>query len=309
MAERVAICVATYRRPVGLERLLLSLNGLRFARTEPAEIEVIVVDNDPGRSAAAVCAAIAPWLRWALRYEHEPRRGVSQARNRALACAMEHADWISFLDDDEEASPHWLDELLYVQATYEADAVAGPVLPRFEERPPAWVAKGHFFDLPRYPTGARMRDCGSGNVLLRTEALRAMPRFFDDRLGLVGGEDTEFFVRFVHTGFSLVWADEALAHEWVPPSRVSARWILQREYRTSLTWSLCERILHPAPAARVGRVAKGFVRIAQGALLLPTALQGRHALVRALRYMARGMGHVAGVAGLEFQEYRVVHGR
>lgn len=309
MPERVAVCIATYRRPRALGRLLLSLDGLAFAAGEAPEVELLVVDNDAEGSAAAVCDAVRPRVRWPLRYVREPRRGISQARNRALACALERADHVAFLDDDQTAAPGWLAELLRVRAAYGADAVAGPVLPRFEDPPPAWVLKGRFFDLPRHPTGHRLAYCGTGNVLLRGAAVAGMEPRFDERLGLAGGEDTDFFLRFTAAGRVLVWADGAVAHEWIPPSRARARWILQREYRRANTWSHCERELLAAPGRRAARAVKGVLRIAQGLALLPLGLGGRHVLVDALRRVWLGAGSLAGVAGLRYQEYRVTHGR
>ena len=49
---RVAICVATYRRPHGLLALLQSLDALVFDGIAP-EVRVIVADNDEAESARA----------------------------------------------------------------------------------------------------------------------------------------------------------------------------------------------------------------------------------------------------------------
>ncbi|UCC32144.1 MAG: glycosyltransferase family 2 protein, partial [Phycisphaerales bacterium] len=111
---RVAVCVITCRRPEGLQRLLRALNALTF-RGDPPDIEVIVVDNDADTSAASVCDLLRRDLNWPLRYEVEPQRGIPFARNRAVACAADTADFVSFIDDDEVPQPSWLDELLAVQ--------------------------------------------------------------------------------------------------------------------------------------------------------------------------------------------------
>jgi succinoglycan biosynthesis protein ExoM len=310
MIERVAICIATYRRPHGLERLLLALDRLEFRDAAPRASQVIVVDNDPDRTAEAVCRRLVPRLRWPLRYEHEPRRGISQARNRLLAAALEQdAQVIAFLDDDEVPEPRWLDEALRGMRELGADAVAGPVVSRFESPAPPWVARGGFFEIRRHPTGTRLSYAGTGNLLLRSEAVRRMERRFDESLGLVGGEDTEFLLRFTGSGSSLVWVDEALVHEWQPPSRVCARWILQREFRRAHTWSHCERMVRPGLRTTCLRTLKGFSRIAEGLALLALSFRGRHAQIRALHTIAKGVGNLAGVAGLQYREYQVTHGR
>ncbi|HEX6911670.1 MAG TPA: glycosyltransferase, partial [Longimicrobium sp.] len=148
---RVAVCVPTHRRPESLRRLLLALDAQALPAPAP-EVEVLVVDNDAAGSARAVAEACAPLLRWPLRYAVEPERGISAARNR-LAALAGGAEWLAWVDDDEEPEPGWLAALLRAAAAHGADAVAGPVLPRFAAPPPPWVLRGRFFHVPRPATG------------------------------------------------------------------------------------------------------------------------------------------------------------
>lgn len=307
---KVAVCAVTYLRPRGLARLLEGLCALRFAGARPPEMEIVVVDNDPARSAEAVCDEWSGRLPWPLRYRHEERRGVSHARNAAVAAAREAgADMMAFIDDDEVPQPGWLSELLRVQAQHGADVVAGPVLPVFEGEVPGWVKRGGFFEAPRLPTGAHKGDPGAGNVLIRMAALRDMPEPFDPRFTLSGGEDTHLFLRLAAAGAVMVWADEAVAHEWTPATRTRARWILQRVYRTANTWSVCEREFHPTLGAAVVRAGKGVARIGIGLATLPVALvRGRAGVVRSLWYVCWGAGNLTGLTRLRFQEYRTIHG-
>src|SRR5579883_1155797 len=108
-APRVAVCIATFRRPEGLRRLLSELQEQTF-HGEPPAVDVVVVDNDEARSAQAVCRD-SPLAR--LHYVHEPRRGIPQARNRAIKTARElGCGLIAFIDDDELPANDWLDQLL-----------------------------------------------------------------------------------------------------------------------------------------------------------------------------------------------------
>jgi GT2 family glycosyltransferase len=307
---KVAVCAVTYLRPRGLARLLEGLCTLRLEGAQPPELEIVVVDNDPARSAEAVCDEWSDRLPWPLRYRHEERRGVSHARNAAVAAAREAgADLMAFIDDDEVPQPGWLSELLRVQARHGADVVAGPVLPVFEGEVPDWVKRGGFFEAPRLPTGTHKRDPGAGNVLIRMAVLGNMPEPFDPRFTLTGGEDTHLFLRLAAAGAVMVWADEAVAHEWTPATRTRARWILQRVYRTANTWSACEREIDPSAGAAAMRVAKGLARIGIGVATLPAALvRGRSGVVRSLWYVCWGAGNLTGLTPLRFQEYRTIHG-
>lgn len=308
--SKVAVCVTTFRRPVGLRRVLQSFAGLTFSKVAAPEVEIVVVDNDPDGSARELCAELGRELSFPLRYVHEAQRGISFARNRAVAAGREGADFIAFIDDDEAAEPRWLDELLHVQASTGADVVSGPVLRHFEGEVPVWVRRGRFFEDPRYATGAAVQDPATNNVLIRVAALQGMDGPFDARFALTGGEDTHLFLRMGRAGRKLVWADEAVVHEWVPQSRANARWLLQRIYRGANTWSICERELDPTPRAVALRVAKGLTRIAMGIGMLPFSwMLGRHMVVRSLWYVCFGAGNLTGLAGLRFYEYRVTHGR
>jgi glycosyltransferase involved in cell wall biosynthesis len=306
---RIAVCVITYRRPEGLKRLLNSLNGLVFDKYPPPDLQIIVVDNDPTGSAQAFCEGAKPYLRWPLRYCVESRRGIPYARNRAIASAGSDIDFVAFVDDDEVPLPSWMDELLYVQHSYDADVVYGAVLPYFVEGVPAWIVKGRFFEhtfvRARYPTGHPLELADTNNVLLRTRVFGGMDKLFDERFALSGGSDTHFFMRVFRAGYKIVWAADARVHDWVPKNRANSRWILQRAYRLGNTRSLCELDLEPSGAGRVVPVIKGVGRIAQGLLLIPISpTQGRHALVGALHKICYGAGRLAGVLGVQYEEYR-----
>jgi succinoglycan biosynthesis protein ExoM len=300
---RVAICVATYRRPQGLTRLLDGIGRLVFANQEP-DLCIVAIDNDPDGSAAEPCRAAAERLRWPVIYLHESRRGISHARNRAVEWAREAADFIAFVDDDEIPHPAWLDQLLTVQGHHDADIVTGPVLSVFEVPVPHWLAQEPAFGRPRFPTGSRVEVARTGNVLIRVAKLGDTFRF-DPRFGLSGGGDTLLFLQLRQAGSSIVWADEAVVDEWVPARRATALWSLKRAFRAGNAWSLCEREVRPSQMVRLLRLAKGMVRVTQGVALLPTAIVlGRQGAVRALRYICLGAGNAAGAMSLRYQAYR-----
>ena len=95
----ISLRVATDRRPSGLRRP----RGSRRQSDPGSEIEVVVVDNDAERSAAAVveeARAELPGLR--LVYAAEPERNIALARNAAVRLAS--GDRFAFIDDDEVPS-------------------------------------------------------------------------------------------------------------------------------------------------------------------------------------------------------------
>jgi glycosyltransferase involved in cell wall biosynthesis len=306
----VSICVATFQRPQGLKRLLQSLNCLKFQKSEQPEIEVVIVDNHASGSAEAIINEIRVEFNWQLKYTIEQRQGISFARNQAIASCAPHTDFIAFIDDDETAEPSWLDELLVVQQKFNADVVWGPNLPKFvEDNVPNWVTKGRFFDPPRYPTGHLLKYAATNNVLIRKKLLEDMNVRFEERFALTGGEDTYLFMSARRAGYKLIWADEAITYEWVPQSRTQMKWILQRGFRGSSTFSICERELYPTISVILLRTTTGLGRIIWGTCLVAASLFGqRHLLVKGLLRICQGSGLISGLAGFQHVEYKTVHG-
>lgn len=307
---RIALCITTYKRPEGLRRLLASVARLDL-RTETDLLDVIVVDNDPKASASGTVEEMSPLHeRATLAHVHEPRRGISQARNRAIDEALSRGgDLVAFLDDDEVAEEGWLCTLLRALDRYGADVVTGPVLTEFEREPPEWVVRGGFFDRMRSPTGTARDRAATGNVLLRASVLRETGLRFDERLGLVGGEDQHFFRRLSAQGGTIVWCDEAVVREFVPSSRVNLRWILKRAFRYGSTTTFTDVRLEGRTRAAVRALAVGGYRVLKGSVLLVlTPVRGRHHGAACLRHIAYGLGHIAGLAGIRPREYKVTHG-
>jgi len=116
-AADVAIIICTRNRLPDLAKCLAALRTQR----SPAG-EVIVVDNSSDGNASDLCAAST-----GIRYVHEPRPGLSHARNTGLSAATRGI--VAFTDDDVTPHPGWTAELARAFADSDADAVTGLVLP------------------------------------------------------------------------------------------------------------------------------------------------------------------------------------
>ena len=134
----MSVCIATYRRPEGLGRLLTSLTEQQGA----PPFDVIVVDNDAQHSGEGV--AIRYCERLNLTYVVEPIRGLSRVRNRAVA--ESRGTFLAFIDDDEWAAPQWLARLAAKAEEYFADVVAGPVTFVFDNKVPEHIRSCSLFN-------------------------------------------------------------------------------------------------------------------------------------------------------------------
>jgi len=300
---RVAICISTFRRQKLVRELLQGIGKLTFCKVPAPELRVIVVDT-PDESGNAREACETTSLPWPVRYVVEPRRGLTYARNRAVA-ESGAVDFVAFIDDDEIPSAEWLDELLWTQAEFKADVVAGPVFPRYAPEVAGWIRAGDFFtSLPR-ATGTRCRSCATHNALAGTQVFTKVPSF-DDSFALSGAEDTDFFLRVARAGYKIVWSQEAMVFEYVSAARGTVAWILRREYQTGNGWVFCEAVLDGRLRTRLLRFCKacGHIVIGLATAVWRSFLLDGAAVLRSLRRVSLGVGMLAAHAGHKFLAYQ-----
>lgn len=305
----VAVAICTFRRPRGLADCLAALERLDTPGLPDAAIRVIVVDNSPEGSAQDIVAGRARASRFRIERVHEPRKGLSSARNAALdaafACGARH---LAFIDDDEVPSPPWLSGHLETLAASGAEASVGPVRPIFAEPPPLWAVEGGFFSASA-PAGMHVVPEGrTNNALLSCAALQAAGIRFDRAFDDLGGEDTAFFRALQARGWTIALAHDALVHEWIPMDRVRVAWLARRWFRTGGVEARLSARGHTGAGGRIVNAARGLVRIGAGSLLVAGHMVtgGRSARSRALARLTtvcRGAGLLASALGVEHREY------
>lgn len=231
-AVEAVVLVPTFRRPAMLADTLASLAGQRGGR----RFAVLVADNDAaGREGLAEAERV--FAGGALGGEAlvEPRQGHCNGCNalfRAARARWPRATYFLMIDDDEVASPDWLDRLVGTAEATGADLVGGPVQSRFTG-PASRAMRSHPVFHPAYArSGPVPRIHGSGNFLIRQAALaRLAAPEFDTGFDHLGGGDADFFLRCTRAGLRSHWDNEAVITETVPPARTTIAWVLRRSLR------------------------------------------------------------------------------
>jgi glycosyltransferase involved in cell wall biosynthesis len=214
-AGTITVVICTRSRPDGLRSTLRSLVGQSCP-----DFDVLVVDN----SADGDCGQLVQeFTGLDVRWVHEPKPGLSRARNRALTEVR--AEVVAWLDDDEVADPSWLSWVRRGFGSPERpDAISGVMLP-------AELATAAQVDFERYggfnkgrgvePTVLRkntptvfdplypLPNFGAGgNMAFRTELLRRIGGF-DNRLGAgtltCGGEETLAYSLLLDQGATVLY--------------------------------------------------------------------------------------------------------
>ncbi len=225
--KTVSVIIPTFRRPEGLRRAVasvLSQNG-----TDGLDIRVIVCDNSPQGCGRTVFDSLAAEARLPMTYVHEPRAGVANARNAAVRLSA--AEFIAFLDDDEDAPDGWLAGLVATQARFGADVVFGPVKARLDD-----ATTGHraYYTCFFSRFGPRQSEVlthyyGCGNSLLKASLLTG-PEPFSMLQNEMGGEDDMLFSALKAKGAVMAWAADAWVHEDVPPHRATLDYTMRRGF-------------------------------------------------------------------------------
>lgn len=286
----VAVAIATYRRPAGLRRLLASLDAQVFQKSLRPNITVVIVDND----ANSTLTADDRRSQYPLLYSIEPTKGLATVRNACLDAVPDGTDFIAFIDDDEWAEPNWLDALLAMHARTGADIVQGVVKPAYAAPAPAWMSDGHYHEVGPFEDGAPLTHGASGNILIRRAAILATGARFHTAFNSSGGEDVDFFTQLLSSGALMVAACNAVAHEDIPPDRMTMRWILKRRYRTGHTLGLIAR----HRGGRAKRAIKASGRIGVGAVEACVGVAiSRGRAVHGLTNIAWGAGTLAALFG------------
>ena len=188
MAEpsTIDVCIATFKRPLMLSGLLASLERQDL---DGIRLRIVVIDNDHAQSARSAVEAFRAHSRFEVVYDVEPQQNIALARNRALSHVR--SEYLVFIDDDESASPAWLQSLLKSLTRYDADIAFGPVARVLPDDAPNWARQ--CFLLRPGRTGEQVQYGGAGNVMMRRSVLDADRVRFNPAFGLTGGEDTDFF--------------------------------------------------------------------------------------------------------------------
>lgn len=296
----------TFRRSPELAALLPAIETI--IRDDAVDASVLVVDNDPDRSAAPIADAAG------VGYAHVPTPGIAAARQAALEHCAE-ADLVVMIDDDVVPEKRWLRSLVETHEATAAAAVVGYVRYIWPADADPWIRAGGFMRRNHLETGVPLREFAMGNVLLDVAQVRRRGVRFDSGLGLSGGEDTAFSRSLVRAGARAVACAESIVVDHIPSSRTTRRFVRTRTISHGRTRSaLAVTVARPwlRPGIRAAALTGGLLR-AVGFSCVATAgatLGRRDLSARMTRRAWFGWGRAMGAVGGYGEEYgRATGGR
>ena len=130
--HNLTIGIPTYKRPIMLRKLILSIMDNHIDEALISNINIIVVDNDIEKTAEEITNNLKKIYddRYTIIYHNYPQKGLSKVRNEIFKRALEFSpDYIICVDDDEYTTPDWLNHLISTISLNEGDIAMGPVIP------------------------------------------------------------------------------------------------------------------------------------------------------------------------------------
>ena len=305
--KKVAIGIASFKRPYSLAALLKSLTDLVPVSADWEFVGIVVVDNDRDRSAeaAATSADLANLV-----YVCEPKPGITAARNRAVAEALNlGATSIAFIDDDQTVTPDWLRELTSAESMQPSSAIIGAVRYRHPPQTPQWFRGLQIFEDQLVDGSEDDNYFTTNNLLLQIQPWPVAPPLFDERFGTSGGEDHHLGARLERAGQVISFAPRALAYESVLPERVDARTAVRRLLRNGNVLARTDRAIaeengESILAVQSKSLLMGTARIPLGlgrAIFRSTG--GVRGMMSGVRTSVIGVGQIWGVVGNTVEEY------
>ena len=293
MSPRLIVAVCTNRTP---ERISPTLEELsRQLSDVPSAAAVLVTSGVSSDQQRELCEIATEH---GLGCVDEPRGGLSNARNAALAAAAETAEVVAYLDDDAIPAAGWLRNLAahWEQAPAEVACIGGAIDPIWSADPPEWMSAeiGVVFSLLDRGPGTRplkpgVEDAFGANVSFRVSALQEVGGF-DPSLGPVANvpffaDETEAQRRLAELGYRGLYAGDARVGHVVGAERLRLREVLRRRFYAG------------AGMRRVGQwgVGAGLARLAAGIATAPLAFVTRRpeSLAVAIGRIGTGAGVLA----------------
>ena len=256
----VLIGVCTAQRPHMLERCLVSLAGQLV--DAGITVEIVVVDNEPAPNNRNLVRQLAATSPIRIHYVHECRRGIPFARNAVLGRAIEiGADWIAFIDDDEVAEPDWIAALMAEEYRH-VPVLMGQRVMVYPARLPFWAPQQH---TKRYAEGQKMKTAYTHNVRFSMALVHVGLRF-NESLGLMGGEDQEFFSEAHCRGFEIRRTLRAITHETAHSERLTFAGQCYQAYWCAASDMRRDAVLKGRPAATVRKAHTVVTNVVFGSL-------------------------------------------
>src|ERR1035437_1175124 len=299
----IAICIPTYKRPLMLKKLILSIITCNINKSLIKNVNIIVVDNDIDKTAEKIVNELKKRFDdiSKLHYFNYDKKGLANVRNELFNKALEYnPDYIVCVDDDEYPTIDWLNQLFLTITIFKAEIALGPVIPIFENEVSPYIS--YWFKYPRLSNHQLIKFFWTGNCVICVKFLLDQKIEFDKRFNTTGSEDSYFGVTALKKGAKIYWASNAVAYETIPNKRAKLKWLIKRSYNGAIHFTDILKL----EKNYFGLLKKTLINVAYflsgGVALVVIPFPFRWKYWGILK-ISESIGGFAGLFGIQFHEY------
>jgi glycosyltransferase involved in cell wall biosynthesis len=242
MSITVSVIICSHNRA---DLLCGAIRSLMNQTVSDEAFEIIVVDNASTDGTKEMVRRESRQL-MNLIYVHEPRLGVSKARNRGWS--MARGSYVAWLDDDAKACPGWVEAVI---RRFDSDKegligeLGGKISPIWGAPPPDWISDSmrrsltilSWSETPRFLE--KNEWLAAANIAYRKSTIQACGGF-NESLGRIGntllsGAENDLGNRIRASGMKSYYDPGMAVEHYIHPERLRQDWFYERSFGQGLS--------------------------------------------------------------------------
>ncbi|MBE0470370.1 MAG: glycosyltransferase family 2 protein [Methyloprofundus sp.] len=260
MQQKITIVICTHNRSNLLLNAIHSISDANSLTDQ--DISILVIANACSDDTLIKLKELKEQgVRFPLSFAVEPTPGKSFA----LAHAINLIDdgFICFIDDDQRVDKNYLQAILNaIHKHPEISFFCGPIFPDWMGTEPSWVHTQDEYKI--YPEPVPCFDLGSkpikithettlpagGTLIVKKDVFQKIGTFSTD-LGpkghnLVGGEDSDFVLRALNAGETILYMPDIIQYHYVDPERLKLSFLILNSFQRTRSFTLINSPDHSA---------------------------------------------------------------
>ena len=288
--KTLVICICTFKRNESLKKCLLSLKKLK--NSEKIKIIILIIDNTSNYHSFNLIKKFKKKFKYKIIQINEKKRGVVNARNKALKKIKNlNPSFISFIDDDCTINKLWLINILKIIRKEKADIVTGPQIYSNDEKNTNYTK---YFEKKYNSSPKRVKWAATNNVFFSFNIIKNKKISFNKNLNKFGmGEDQLFFSELALKGYKIYWSRDVKVYEEDHNHRFNIYWLIIRSFRLGVLGHFIDKELYGSRLGLVNNYIKSIFYFFY-AFIFMFVIFNKNSRIKSVNFLCRFFGRLIG---------------